>query len=202
MGQDVIGEFPVGGDAVILACHADVGFIDQRGFLAGKARVGPGVGLQIVPYLAAPASVLPVLNGAFGVQRQMLAQVIAVAHDGDHLAALFQGIAGQEQFPVAVFQLFEGRIGPVPVVKIPCQVQLIRRRGPFPVHPAVGLIVETVVMVGVGKVRQLPLLADQLAAFAVIPVHAQVDIPLKGLKLRVFFQNAVHEPIPLSIVPS
>ena len=191
VGQHVVGKLPIGGDAVILAGHADMGLIDQRRLVAAEIPVRPGIGLQIIPHLAAPALMHPVLGDALGVERDMLGEAVPIAHDGDHPAALAQGIPRQEQLPIAVIGAVQGRIRPMPVVEIAGQIDFVRAGGPLAVDPAVRLMMKAEIAVGVGKVPQTPI-PRQLTQFALIAIHAKVEIALIGLQIWEFFQDMIH----------
>ena len=65
-------------------------------------------------------------------------------------------------------------------LEIPCQVQLIRARRPFPVIPAVFHGMETKIMVGIGKLLQCPPLPQQALLRGPVKIHTQIDIMLKG----------------------
>ena len=193
MGEDLIGKFHIGVDLVVLTGHSHMGFVDQRRLVAGKAGVGPGIRLEVVPNFAAPALCDMILNGAASVERQMLGQMIPVLHDGDDAAALAERVAGEKELPVAVLFLFHRRVKPVPAVEITAQIELIGPGSPFAVDPAVGQSVEAVVFVSVGKVVQrAETFAQQLLFLGGVAVHTELQVALVGLELRISLNDAKH----------
>ena len=192
VGEDVVGELPVGGDAVVLAGHAHVGLIDEGRLVQGEILVRPGEGVPVLHHLAAPALGGPVLDGPAGVEGEVLGETVAVFHDGHHPAAGADGVPGQFHLPVAVLQAGEGGVQPVPVVEVPGEVQRVRPGGPLPVDPARLRPVEAVPAVGVGKVVQAGGMLQQLGLLGPVELHAQLQVGGKRHQLRMSLQHADH----------
>ena len=142
-GQSVVCEFPIGADLALFLRHADMGFVDIQGGFTLEISVRPGEYLAVVHNLCGEGDGLGILDDPAGIQGNMLSTLQIGIDDSFDLAALPQSvITGQEQFPVAAFQLGQGVTGQVPVVEVAGQVQLIGAGGPLSVEPAAIDMVE------------------------------------------------------------
>ena len=186
MGENIIGEFPIGADFSLFLGHAYMGFINIKFVLACKILIRPGEGFTVVLNFTGKGDGFRVLNHPAGIQGNVLCTGQVCVHNGFHLAAFPQRIVTfQEDFPVAVSDVLQRVTGFIPVIELSLQVELIGAGGPFPVVPPTVNVVESVVIVGVGKIRQ-GLISRQKTSFrCVIQEHPQINIPGKRLKLGI-----------------
>ena len=110
-------------------------------------------------------------------------------HDGFDLTAFPQSIVSfQKQHPAAIAIAKHRILGPVPVIEVTGQIQLMGIGRPFPVDPAPLHPVEAEVIVGVGKVIQGLARSQNAVLGRMVQKHAQINVPGKGLQLGIEFQ--------------
>ena len=150
--QNRIGELAVGGDAIVLAGHPHVRFVDERRLVVFKVPVRPGIRRLLVPYLTAPALRHPVLRDPPRIQRDVLRQHTVVFHDGDDPASLVKRLARQKELPVPAAFAGKGMGGLVPAVEIARKIYVVRARRPFAVDETARNLVEPVPLMRVGEI--------------------------------------------------
>ena len=120
----------------------------------------------------------------------MVCQTVAVLNHGSDSAAVGQGIRGEMQFPVPLFQPCHGKRGLIPVIEVSHQVERIRCRRPFPVNPAIRSPMEAIIPPGVCEVTQAAFRKHR--AGSLIVVHAKFNIFLIRLQRLIILNNSVH----------
>ena len=196
MGQDVVGELPVGTHLALFLAHADVGLVDVHPLLTLEVGVGPLELVQLVLDLGAPGDGVGILDHTAGEEGQMLGTGQVGVHHGLDLAAGPQGVvAGEVDLPGAAAQILQGVAGLVPVIEFAGQVQLVGTGGPFAVVPAAVNMMEAVVIVGVGKIIEGLAFAQDPILGCPVQEHPQVDVAGERLQLGVQFQKSVHDSV-------
>ena len=191
-GQNVAHELQIRAHALFLGRHADVRLVNQRRhvLLRPEFAVRPLKFLARVPDGGAEVVRLFILHDVGGVERDAVFRA-ARAGDGNlHLAAVPEGAdAGDHNLPVAVAHRLHRVACSVPVVKLADQVHGRRTRRPLAVNPAALDLVETVIQVAAGELRQRLPRREQLLFALLEMAHALVQIALKRGKIGVIFYD-------------
>jgi len=152
--KDVIGEFPIGSNAVFFGGHANVGLVNAGGFdLAGRA-IFPLV-FRLIDDLGGEALALLILNEEMGVGRD--AVVRAIGSDDVNLVkvTVFQGITWNLDFPDprdAGADKTEGVARPI--AEVTGEGEGFGPGSPFAENPMLALAMEAELMVRSGKISE------------------------------------------------
>ena len=153
----------------------------------------PGKWLLRLPHPGAPQVVLRVLGHIAGIEWDVLGDRTLILHQGLHRAPLPQALPPrQDQLPRPAFQPTQGMGRGVPVVELPRQPQLLRRRRPLPVHPALRVVVDAEIEVSVGHLAQ-GTAGSQGVLHGLEVGHPPGQFRGVGAQLWVVFQNGVHD---------
>ena len=193
MRKGVIGKLTVRTDLALFLCHTHMGLVDVHMLFALEAGIRPVEGLVVVYDLSAECGGLGVLHHTAGKQRNMFCAGVVSVHNGLDLAAFPQFIFTQIQFPVTVAKIGHRMAGLVPVIELAFQVQLVSAGCPLTVDPAIFQMVDTVVVMCIGKVIQSLTVTQDTGLGVAVKFHTVVDIPAEILQLGIEFQNSIHK---------
>ena len=166
--QYVLAEFLVGAYALFLLRHAYVAFVDeQRAGLRLEALYLEFIFAWRKPYLRRENQCLFVLHGASGVGRYALSAASFPMHHQLVEVAVLHRFFRQGDFPRSVADVRQlVAVGFLPVVERAYQVDCSGIRRPFAEHPSGLCLMQTEILVCVGKVNETASLAHELGFLA------------------------------------
>ena len=189
-GQHILGELPVGSDALLLIAHADVAFVDQRisgTTLLEKSAIGPLELFLRIPDLAGEAAVRPGLTDPVHVGGDAL-DPAPVRKEADlHILSVLKGFQGQLDLPVAPVQPGHAVGILVPTVEVAHQRRCLGMGRPFPINPAGLGLVEAIIQISVGQLPKALGAGEKFCLCRGVQLHAQVQIPRVGLQHGINF---------------
>ena len=190
--QNIAHELQIRAHALFLGRHADMRLVNQRRhiFLRPKFFIRPDKFLPRIPDGGAEIVRLFVLHNIGRIERNAVFRA-ARAGDGDlHLAAVLERAhAGDLDFPISVAHRLHRMAGAVPVVEIANQVHGRRAGRPLAVDPAALDLVEAVIQMAAGKLRQRLSGGKQLLFALFEMADAFVQIAFKGGKIGVILYD-------------
>ncbi len=187
--QHVEPEFLVGAHSLFVLCHAYVAFIDeQRRHIGHEVVHFHLIRLGRSPHLCRENLRLLVLHHACGIGWDALAAAAIPVHHELEQVAVGHGVLGQLELPVAVaHRLHVIRCTLAPAVELAYDKDVGGIRRPFAQHPALGGVVQPVVVIGIGKVAQPTTAAREFIDLAQCIIVAANYGLLIGLKPRIIF---------------
>ena len=201
--QNIAHELQIGSYAFFFRRHADVRLVNDRRHVLLRAEflICPDEFLARIPDGGAEVVRLFILHHIGRVQRDAVFGSACARHRNFDLGTMLERpCAGNHDFPAAVAHRRHRVARSVPVVEFADQVHRRCARRPLAVDPAALHLVEAVVQMTAGEIRQR-LTGGKQFFFALFKMaHPLVQVALKRAQIRVIFYDLERADLLLCFI--